>query len=482
MPPRPLLLTSANMALACGGYWENLPAQALTLTGISLDKTTTQPGDLYIRLRTERAAAGIKQAVQNGAVAAVVNHKADLSELGIPLLRVADPEQALQQLAAATREASAAKKVLVTGSYGKTGFKTQLYHVLKGQLSCHAILNSNNSLKAIWKSLATLRPDDALTIIEAAVPSPSRGAIVSNFVQPHLAVITWIGHEHLKQHGGTQDHLIANKAKIVLGLPPQGTVLIPQQAGILERLQAAILALRPDVKLRVFGDNDTCHAQLLQATFDHPNWLIKARIGETLLDYTLPLWEAYAPLSSVSVLLAVQALDGDVAAAAKRFTSYQHFQSSGHFYELEKDGNRFFLYDQSTRIGLEAFKSTLQLIATLKPKRQGKKIAVFTEFYSLDKAPRSILDEQAFQDLFRASGLDCLYTAAHFPEHLNVLADKSIWKNHSYTISNLMDEIIDAIQADDMLFVRGAVADGEVGLDQLVARLLKECTLLKIFY
>ena len=73
----------------------------------------------------------------------------------------------------------------------------------------------------------------------------------------------------------------------------------------------------------------------------------------------------------------------------------------------------------------------------MKPERNGRKIAELSEFTNLDDSDKSIVDVDEFQALFISAGLDVLYTAHFFSEHINVLPDKSIWKNHSFDISDI---------------------------------------------
>ena len=471
MPNNSLILSSNQIADAAKGQWKNLSAP-ITFSGISLDHSSSKPGELYFNLKG-RSELYVNKAISKGAIAAVVNTDFQTESFKTPLLIVSDPEQSLKEIARKSRELSSAKTLLVTGSYGKTGFKTQLYHVLKDQLPTHAILNSKNGTISVWKALATIHDTDRVNIVEIAVPSPTRAEKVTFVARPDLCVITWIGHEHLRQHGGTQAHIIANKVKIIKGLPPGGTVIVPKQLdGVYEQLCTDINKLRPDAKILVFGSDAQCHAQLLESNYSNHHWTVKAKILGQTVEFDLPLMENYAPLSAVSVLLAAHCLGGDIVACANQFNSYKNYKSSGNFYELEKNQQRFYLYDQSVRIGIEAFKSTLQLMANIKPSGNGRKIAVFTEFYSLNNAPKELLNMLEFQELFKHSGIDCLYATGKFIEHVDVLPDQKILKAYNPSIENIMQEIIDDIRQDDILFVRGAVDDGEVGLDRFVDTLI----------
>ena len=110
---------------------------------IVIDSRIVQPGDLFVALRGPRFDGHdfVGEVLKNGAVAAVVERKADLKvglydtgsrgggeagsrrggPLGPPtLIEVDDTLQALQDLARAVRIESRARVIAITGSAGKT--------------------------------------------------------------------------------------------------------------------------------------------------------------------------------------------------------------------------------------------------------------------------------------------------------------------------------------------------------------------------
>ncbi len=80
-----------------------------------------------------------------------------------PLLIVADPFKALQDLARASRERSRARIVAVTGSVGKTSTKEALRHVLADQGPTHASEGSLNNHWGVPLSLSRMPRDDRLS-------------------------------------------------------------------------------------------------------------------------------------------------------------------------------------------------------------------------------------------------------------------------------------------------------------------------------
>lgn len=48
-------------------------------------------------------------------------------------------------------------------------------------------------------------------------------------MKPDIAVITNIGPEHLRQHGGSIENVIENKSRVAYGLKDNGLIIIPNQ-------------------------------------------------------------------------------------------------------------------------------------------------------------------------------------------------------------------------------------------------------------
>ena len=100
---------------------------------VSTDTRTIQQGDLFIALKGEHfdGARFVAQAVQAGAVAAVVNEGNVIENASCPLLRVPDTRLALGRLAAHWRSQFDIPLVAITGSNGKTTVKEMLAAILR---------------------------------------------------------------------------------------------------------------------------------------------------------------------------------------------------------------------------------------------------------------------------------------------------------------------------------------------------------------
>jgi len=477
-----ILLTADELAKITHGYWENL-VNNLDIKFINYRVAGITPGDIHVSTNEfdwhgrENSEQNIDKVFENGAVAAIVRNKAKIIS-DKPILRVENTKKALKAIGLETSKKSNATKVLVTGSYGKTGFKTQLYHLLKQQIATNAVINSANKEIPIWRALGSIRKNDKIAIIEVAVPGPGRGKQRSRWVKPNICIITDIGLEHIQTHGGTLENVIANKSEVAKGLMDGGKFIIPQKKNITNLLLKEINKYG-NFEILLFGNDEKCNAQILKQKFTDFGWDITARIEDQVINYNLPLPEEHAPLSSLSVLLTAYHLGADLNKCVEQYTSYKQYASSGHMYKLKNTEGDFFLYDQCKRGEMDAFKSTLKLIARMKPNAGGRKIVILSEFTNLEEADKSMINTDEFRSLISAANIDLLYTTHYFSEHINVLPDKNIWQNHSMDIHDLIPEIIANIKENDMVFVRGTLKSN---LKELINAIFKTADVSKKYF
>ncbi|MFW5442774.1 MAG: Mur ligase family protein [Methylococcaceae bacterium] len=475
-----IILTATELEAVTGGYWENLPAQGINIKFINYRRAGVKAGDLHVSLdkivwsKDRNRDSVLEKIFAKGAVAVVIRKDVHINT-DKPILRVENTKKALKSIAKASRRATKATKVLVTGSVGKTGFKTQLYHLLHNQFPTNAVLNSANKNVPIWRALSCIRTNDQVAIIEVAVPKAGRGKKRARWVRPDICVITDIGLEHITAHGGKLENVIINKAEVAKGLQPGGKFIIPDKKGITDKLRQEI-SRHGDFEIFLFGEDDSCNGQLLSQKFTGFGWDIKARIEDKIIEYRLPLLEEYAPLSSISVLLTAYHLGADIDKSVLEYNDYQQYDSSGNFFKLKNSKGNFYLYDQSKRGEMDAFKSTLRLISRMEPAEGGRKIAILSEFTNFEEADKSIINIKEFSELIDRSGIDLLYTTHYFTEHIKVLTDKSIWKNHSIDIENIIPEILQSIGNNDIVFVRGTLKSN---LKEIVQQIFKSCEILK---
>lgn len=443
-----VMLTPAEMAEVTGGVWENLVPD-LEIDGVEYIFHYVKKGDLFVVHHS--ICHKIEAALERGAAALIVRSDC-VVHAAIPVLRVENTYSALRHIALASSDKSNAKRLLVTGSYGKTGFKNHLYAVIRDQFSTYARPSSANHVESTYCNLASLQPGHELLVIEQPVSTKEKTARRARYVKPDICVITSIGHEHIERFGSVET-IVRNKTQIAKALKPGGVFLIPGDDPYCYLLKKR-LETYGHFELILYGSRSDFPAHIVSKTYRDFGWDVTADIEGEIVSYRVPFPELHEPVSSLAVLLAVKRLGGDVTASAEQFSRCSNFKSSGKLYTAQYRGKRFYLYDQSHRGGIEGYASFFRALKYMHP-TEGRTLLVTSEFVDYKDGEMALIDEALFRSLIADARIDALFSVEKFPEHMNVLADKSIWKKHSLDFRNVVDDVLAAVEEGDLLCIKG---------------------------
>lgn len=180
----------------------------------------------------------VMQAAQSGAKYAIVSMdwKAPEKIDNIVLLRVPDPLRAFQEIAKAYRQQLPTKIIGVTGSFGKTMVKDLLHTFLSLKKKAAASPESFNSQIGVALSLLTLKKEDEVAVIEAAISEPKEMDYLVEMIRPDYSLLTPIGKKHLVTLNdmGT---LAQETMKLIASTPKSGWALLPTLSLLKDHLQ-----------------------------------------------------------------------------------------------------------------------------------------------------------------------------------------------------------------------------------------------------
>jgi len=216
-------------------------ARALPIHGIAADSRKVRPGSLFAALSGTKAdgAAYVPEAVARGAAAVLIAEDAPLGDVGVPLIRVADPPAALARAAAAFFGAQPATVVAVTGTNGKTSvavFTRQIWEATGGRA---ASLGTIGLVAPGGNTTASLTTPDAVTLHETlaalardgvthlALEASSHGLVQRRLdgVRLTAGAFTNLSRDHLDYHGTLEAYLEA-KLRLFQALLPEGAVAV----------------------------------------------------------------------------------------------------------------------------------------------------------------------------------------------------------------------------------------------------------------
>lgn len=387
-------LSGEQIAAACGAeiVARGGPGTPVRATIGSAD---TGPGDLFFGLHGARVNGGefASAAIEAGAWGVLVDPEMAYS-LGLAggspwALATTDPLGALQALARTWRCELGARVLGVTGSVGKTSVKDIARALLPGRV--HA--NRENLNTEIGLPLTILEaPDDTETLVlEMAMRGAGQIAELAAIAKPEVAVITNVGPVHVELLGSVEA-IAAAKAEVLSALPPEGTAVVPAQAGLLEpHLGDAPRLLRFGPGGDVFAAESAVADGLTEALVETPAGAQR---------FQFPFAEEHNLTNALAAIAAGVALGAPLAEMADRAANIGFSRFRGERLEL---GDGIVLVNDCYNANPVSMRAALSHLASLEGERR---IAVLGEMAELGAGAAGYHRE--IGESARAGGIDLL--------------------------------------------------------------------------
>jgi UDP-N-acetylmuramoyl-tripeptide--D-alanyl-D-alanine ligase len=219
--------TLHTIAAACGGALLGGDGAA-TVTNISKDTRTLQPGDLYWALEGENFDGHnfVAVAAAAGAAGAVVAREMTECPAGFTLIRVEDTLSALHSLAAWYRGKLAARVIVLTGSNGKTSTKDFTASVAGTRFTVNKTDGNLNNHIGLPLTILSARTTDEVCVWEIGMNHPGEIEGLARLARPDLGIITNIGVAHI-EFLGSREAIAREKGMLGEVLGPEAVLALP---------------------------------------------------------------------------------------------------------------------------------------------------------------------------------------------------------------------------------------------------------------
>ncbi|AQQ09551.1 UDP-N-acetylmuramoyl-tripeptide--D-alanyl-D-alanine ligase [Sedimentisphaera cyanobacteriorum] len=211
--------------------------------GFCIDSRKITSGDCFIAIKGEQFDANrfAEEALSKGAAGAVLDNPEIariLREKYDNILLAQNSVEALGQIASAWRKKINAKVIAVTGSAGKTTTREMLKTILSKYRRTSGAGKSFNNQIGLPISILNARKDDEFLVLEAGTNAAGEIEKLSKIARPDIAVITCVLHAHIEGFGSLEN-VAQEKASIIKGLKPQGTLICKNQKELKDALTAS---------------------------------------------------------------------------------------------------------------------------------------------------------------------------------------------------------------------------------------------------
>jgi len=378
------LWTAQKAAVATGGKAQG----DWTVTGVSIDTRTLQPGDLFVALKAVRDGHEfVAQALGKGAGAALVSHIPEGVADDAPLLIVDDVLPALEDLGRGARARTKARVVAVTGSVGKTSTKEMLRAVLSGQGSTHAAEASYNNHWGVPLTLARMPADCNFAVIEIGMSNPGEIEPLSRMARPHVALVTTVAAAHLEAFDDLNG-IAREKGSIFKGLEPGGVALINGDLDTTPVLRAAAGGF----EVQSFGEVEDNTHHLTHVALTPEATICKAVVAgdEQLFKITSP--GRHFATNALATLVVAKALGADATLAARDMERWQPPTGRGTREEIILDAPEALtltLIDDAFNANPASMAASLEVLSVMTPTdavgriHKGRRIAILGDMLEL---------------------------------------------------------------------------------------------------
>lgn len=437
---------AADATAVAGGHSQG----SWSVTGVSIDTRTLEPGDLFVALTAARDGHDfVAQALKAGAGAALVSHIPDDVPADAPLLIVEDVLAGLEALGRAARARCPARVVAVTGSVGKTSTKEMLLRVLSDQGRTHASVASYNNHWGVPLTLARMPRDTDYAIIEIGMNHPGEIAPLARLARPHVALVTTVAAAHLEAFDSIEG-IAREKAAILDGLEPDGIAVLNadiDQADILitkaKRLGAQIIGFGRAAQdytlldVDVFGD-------MTNAT---------ARAKGTPLHFSIQSAGQHFAMNGLGALASCAALGADLGKAAQSLGKWTPYKGRGAREQISLPNGTIDLLDDSYNANPTSMAAALDVLGLATGPRR---VAFVGDMKEL--GPDALALHSAVATLPAVQQVDVIHCIGPLMKalHAALPTDKrGIWAE---TSAELAQQVPELLQAGDIVLAKGSLS------------------------
>lgn len=423
-------------------------------SGVSIDTRAIVPGDLFTAIRgpNHDGHDHVADALAKGAAAAMVERQFKGVASSGSLLKVADTEQGLRDLAAAARARSHAKICAVTGSVGKTGTKELLSAALGAHGKVTATEGNLNNHYGLPLSLARMPADSDFGVFEMGMNHAGEISPLSKLAKPHVAIITTIAPVHI-EYFDSLEGIADAKAEIFEGLEPGGTVILNRDTPYFERLVEKAKAAGAGV-VWGFGVHSFANARLLAYEPDIDGAHVEASIGSHHIKYRLGMCGKHWALNSLAVLIAAQAMGVDLDVAAAALKSVMPPKGRGLVIPVQVEDGKFDIIDDTYNASPIAVRAAFDVLGGTKPGRGGRRIVVLGDMLELgdktENAHMSLVDDIVAHDF------DLAFVCGQYMANVHDALPEDMQGARACTSSKLIEKLTPHIRAGDLVLVKGS--------------------------
>ena len=415
----------------------------------------------------------VKEAFENGAVAAMVSKTPRGLNGNNKLLIVDNVMKALIRMAQIARDGSKAIFIGITGTSGKTSTKDMGSLVFKSFGKTHFSEKSYNNILGCALTLATVPKYSEYVLVEIGTNNLGEIAELSQIVKPDHVIITDISIGHtagLK----SLDNIVEEKASICSGQKQNGLAIIPSGIEKFSKLKEEVAWFGPDSIS--FGEDDVSDVKIsnIKVFNNEITSLITDRENNTLR-IKLKTAGKHHMRNAAALLTLVSALKLSLDKAILAMEKWSPLAGRGEVLEIKFQRFEHViainLIDESYNANPGSVRSSLETLACIFTNKKNKsqcnrRIAVLGDMLELGSSEeREHLNLSKFARLDKIDKIYCV--GSRMRKLYNVLpySKRGFWTE---TAEEMQDVLINKLKNGDIVMIKGSFS---MGMNKIVNKL-----------
>lgn len=430
--------------------------------GVAIDSRKAVAGQLFVPFKGENTDGHqyVKQALEQGAGAALWQKDRPNPPADLPVLVVEDTLKALQQLAKAYREELDVKVIGITGSNGKTTTKDMTASLLSLKFKVQKTEGNFNNHIGLPLTILSLDQETEAAVIEMGMSSKGEIDLLTKIASPDIAIITNIGESHL-QDLGSREAIAEAKLEIINGLAADGILIYHGDEPL---LQEALQETEVQTKTFGFAESNDLYPINIDTLQDGSRFKINGAPGT---EFFLPIIGRHNVLNAMAAMLAAREMGIDFEAMKTGLSSVELTKMRMEMIDGIK-GTK--LINDAYNASPTSMKAAIELAERM-PGFQ-RKILVLGDMLELG------LDEELFHyqvgQTVSGEAIDYLFTIGRLGQFIAAGAKNSLGEDRIFAFNDkqeLIDKLESLLESGDLVVVK---ASRGVRLEEVIEALEKK--------
>jgi murE/murF fusion protein len=452
-----------NQILNAKIMYELLKKDNLNFEGVSIDSKQIKKNNIFVAIKGHNhdGHSFVKEALKNKANFCIVEKNIKNIRKN-KLIKDISTINFLNKLAFKKREYSRAKIIAVTGSSGKTTFKTLLGNLLQKYGETYFSKKSHNNHFGVPLSLCNLENNHRFGVFEIGMSKPGEIRNLSNLVKPDVGVITNIGEAHIENFNNVSG-IAKAKSEIIDNIKNDGFLILNKDDKYFNYFLK--IAKLKKIKVLSFGLNKKADAYLVK-NIKYKNYnSLHLRILNNNIFLKIKNINPLTILNMLCSLLILSLLNLDLA-KIKNLTNYFNFiEGRGKKYIIKRYKKKFNFIDESYNANPSSVKNAIINFSNIK-KNNSKKYLLLGDMLELGN--KTDIYHENLSYFINKSDIDKLFIYGKNAFKTYQKTYKAKQGNILQNINDFDDIFSHLINKNDYLMIKGSNATGLSALSKKI--------------